>query len=583
MMAFRASAFGERWLLATPREASLWASRGMKPSTDTMAFIAIVDIVALGEALGYRGARFELRRIVEEHLRRGTLRLLRETRPRRKLDPVREPPPTPYEPIPDNDPILDDPRTLRILQCDPLLTRDQPLRFTFMIRGLVGRSTTLRITDKTGTLVHERPLEPGETSDGAHERAWDGCVTVGPSSGKRIAPGAGPCTLELVHDARLRDQATFSLLEPLVVIIEFGGFSFASGRELLMPDVVPLARDEAGPARVPGLVAAAAVLRFAVRNPAKHSFVAGHADTVGKATDNLALSRERARNVQLYLAGDAQGWAAHCQQWHDVEDIQRILAWVSQSFGEYDCDPGPIDGKLGPKTKAARAAFREQFTGTTGRTMPEASGQTHDDWLAYFELYERRVGDLLVGDGLELAPARAALRFTAPASAGFGEQYPSDRPGVDNLDSERNRRVEVVFLDPSEAELAADPSGTALYGREAGVLRRYIPLAFEVAETEIAFRLVDRADSPLRDVLVELVTPTGELRRDRTNAEGEIVFRSVPRGTCKLRLPEKDASAWDSTPIAPRPLPDAPETFDPESLDLPEVEAGHVGMPCDRD
>lgn len=40
----------------------------MKPSNDTMAFIFAVDIVALGEALGYRGARFELRRIVEEHL-----------------------------------------------------------------------------------------------------------------------------------------------------------------------------------------------------------------------------------------------------------------------------------------------------------------------------------------------------------------------------------------------------------------------------------------------------------------------------------------------------------------------------------
>jgi hypothetical protein len=210
-MPFLVSAFGDRWLLATPRDARMWASPKMKPSNDTMAFIAAVDIVELGEALGYRGARFELRRIVEDHLRRGTLVLLRETRPRLKLDPVREPPPPPYEPIPDTDPIIDDPRALRILQCDPLLTLEQPLRFTFMIRGLVGRSTTLRITDKAGVLVHERPLEPAETSDGAHKGSWDGNVTVGPNSGKRIAPGSGPCALEIVHDNRLRDEATFSL------------------------------------------------------------------------------------------------------------------------------------------------------------------------------------------------------------------------------------------------------------------------------------------------------------------------------------------------------------------------------------
>lgn len=43
----RFEAFGDRRLLVTP-------ARGMKPSTDTMAFIAAADIVAVGRALGVR-------------------------------------------------------------------------------------------------------------------------------------------------------------------------------------------------------------------------------------------------------------------------------------------------------------------------------------------------------------------------------------------------------------------------------------------------------------------------------------------------------------------------------------------------
>lgn len=473
----------------------------------------------------------------------------------------------------DETPILDE-RSLMITRCDPTLGGG-PLNFTYLLRGLSGHPVSLRITSQTfpGELVHGRALAPDETSDGSHDTQWNGVVSSpGKHCGKRLPSSFSPARVELVHDDIYHDAASFTITCPTVVIIDVGGFCFETDREVLLPDVLPLAHEEPGPVRVPAINATAAIMRFAVQHPDKSVFVAGHADTVGRDADNKVLSLARARNVQLHLAGDRAAWAEHCLDNYETEDQQRILAWVARTFPDYDCDPGLIDGDMGPITRGAQSHFRDHHAQQTGAMMPTGERLHAADWHAFAALYDRAI-QMLLGDDFDLEAQRERLRFADPTHAGFGESFPSDRPDLDELDSERNRRVEVMFLDDAELELVADLSGEALYGEHADIVREHIPLGFGAKRDEIALRFVDELDQPIAGLALELEAPDGVLVPCTTNDVGETHVASLVRGTCRVRLTNVDAVNWESEDIAERQLPAPPPVADDCGYTEPQEDA----------
>lgn len=319
-----------------------------------------------------------------------------------------------------------------IIRCDPKLGTG-PLTFAYLIRGLAGRPATLRITAETfpGGIVHERGLAPVETEDGRHDTEWDAIVTsAGKMQGQRLTGAYGSGKIEIIHDASYRDHAAFTIPQPKVVLVEVGGLCFETDREVLLPDTVPLAATEPGPARVPSLPAIAAAVRFAHSHPKKSVFVGGHADTVGRDADNHALSEARARNIQLYLSGDREGWVEHCLDNYDTADQQRILAWVSRSFPEHDCDPGAIDNDMGPITRGAQNAFRKIYAEQEDESMPVGDELRAADWQAFYSLYDRALQALL-GETLNLQAERDKLVFADPAFAGFGDRFlPTGRIGT---------------------------------------------------------------------------------------------------------------------------------------------------------
>ena len=181
-------------------------------------FIAFVDPRELGFGLGLRPGRTsprELERLVFAGITRSSIVLLREVRVRPKLDPdVRlEPALPPAEPIPDVDPVLDDPRALFITRCDAELGPEGVLAFSYLIRGLSGRPVQARILGaSSGALLHEWSLPPAATADRVHDASWDARVTLGSQAGQRVSAPLGPCVLELVHDKTYRDVANFRVL-----------------------------------------------------------------------------------------------------------------------------------------------------------------------------------------------------------------------------------------------------------------------------------------------------------------------------------------------------------------------------------
>ncbi|WP_146658130.1 hypothetical protein [Enhygromyxa salina] len=138
------------------------------------------------------------------------------------------------------EPIDDRELALLISRCDPVLAHD-PLKFTYLLRGLGGRPVSLKIVAESfpGRVVHERPLTAAETQNGPHNAEWDGVVTqAGAHQGERLSPRYGPAKVELVHDETYRDQAPFTLAR-IVHVVETEDLVFATGRALLkcMPNM----------------------------------------------------------------------------------------------------------------------------------------------------------------------------------------------------------------------------------------------------------------------------------------------------------------------------------------------------------
>lgn len=473
MPVLRAKIFGVPWLLADRHGAMLFelshaAVQGMVAVRD---FVNQVDRSALARLLNldpWRATAADLERALLWQIERGSMRLMRESRPLPKLDPgVRiEPPALPPEPAPDLDPVNDDPRALFITRCEPELGLEQPLRFSYLMRGLAGRPATLRISSKTyeGRVVHERSLAPAATTDGVHDGEWDGRVTTsGDWKDRRLPAKFGPCVLEIVHDKVYCDDAPFTIAEPDFVI-EFADLHFATDREILLPltedpDALP------DTPRVTPLQVIAVLLEFAADHPERQVVVYGHADTAGKAAHNDELSEARARNVQLYLAGDRQQWAAACQEHYEIADFKRVHRWAADRFG-WATDPGPLDNEWTTRAKHARAEFRTRCDELLGTSLEQGVKQNENDWTAIFDLYDIAVAAVLGCKPEDLGVLRDMVTYAEPAILGCGEHWPVLADGQDGVAERLNRRVEVMFFQPDELPAAhgsEQPAGDELY------------------------------------------------------------------------------------------------------------------------
>jgi hypothetical protein len=432
-------------------------------------------------------------------LEHGWLRAYEIERPVTHYTPiVPRPEDDPAPPPPSPEPIVDDPRALFITRCDPQLGLDGPLRFSYMIRGLAGRPATLRIVSEQwpGRVVHERGLPPVDTSDGVHDDSWDGRVVhPGEQAPRRLLPEFGPCTLEIEHDQVYRDEAVFTIAEPDYTI-EFADLHFATKGALLLPATED-APDLDATSRASPLHVIAALLEFAADHPEREIVVHGHTDTVGGDTSNDALARERARNVQLYLAGEREAWAAHCQEHYAIVDFKRVHRWAAERFG-WSTDPGALDNEWTSTPRKARAEFRRCCDALLGTTLKQNVKQNPGDWQAIFDLYEIAVAGYLACRPEDLPALRGAISFADPPVIACGERWPVVGVGQDGVAERLNRRVEVNFFQPGElpdAHGSEDPPGEALYASGRYRQIRLAPVGSDEALLHIT--LLDEHGDPI--------------------------------------------------------------------------------------
>lgn len=207
-----------------------------------------------------------------------------------------------------------------------------------------------------------------------------------------------------------------------------------------------------------------AALRFAAAHPGKRLLVVGHADSAGSARDNLELSERRARNIERYIAGDREGWARQAEEFGEAEDLQAVLRWLAVHHA-WPCDPGPVDGIFGVRSRAALDGFRRVSRAAGCSAGEVGSPPGIEDWAGFFDAYDRVLACSLACTREQLAEHRARLAFMAPAVLACGEHQPRTAAGVDGFACADNRRVDLLFFDAVELpDLAAKPPGEHVYG-----------------------------------------------------------------------------------------------------------------------
>ncbi len=263
------------------------------------------------------------------------------------------------------------------------------------------------------------------------------------------APGApdGPEYLEWRKRAVENEDLVAGALAPTpITLIEVKDIFFRTDSAVVHQNLV-----------CPSVFALALV--FARERRRDRLVIAGHTDRRARDSYNQPLSEERADNTLACLLGDRDSFVRLSLARHKVADRKQILKFVTKKLG-FDCDPGAFDDNLSTLKSPARK-FQEQYNlRRTELGVPNAAALDPDGdvgpltWGAFFDCYEAFLATQASGAvGIdaklaELGELRKGVQFVddAKRAIGFGENFPVDRPGVDNLASATNRRVELLFF-----------------------------------------------------------------------------------------------------------------------------------------
>lgn len=396
--------------------------------------------------------------------------------PRVRIEPSIAPLEPPLEPPVAPEPIIEADRSLYILRCDPELGPDRPLAFEYLTRGLHGQPVELLIRSDAvpGEIVHRETLTAAQTEDRVHAGTWDGQF-----QGRRIPADYGPCTLELVHNSSLRDEAQFTI-HRTVVLVTLDGF-FHTGSAMLLPsrparggNVSPFEQFDdreawsgSGPHRErpafdqpfrppPGhhdretigpTLLANILAECGGPQAGRRLLLIGHTSAAGANALNDELGDARARCVWSLLTGDADGFEAAVQEFTVLEDAYVMLRYFARMFA-WDCDPGePRATATGTYVDAVRCfqrSYNERFDASIdvdGDVGPQTRG-------AFFAVLEAVLAGAFGGDA-QLGQYRGRLRVHGPTpTLSAGERYlaASMRPGA-GID---DRRVEALLFLPDE-------------------------------------------------------------------------------------------------------------------------------------
>ncbi|HEU5074403.1 MAG TPA: OmpA family protein [Polyangiaceae bacterium] len=341
---------------------------------------------------------------------------------------------------------------------------------------------------------------------------------------------AGPEYLEWRKRAARNDDFPVAGAGKVATVVELPDTLFRTNSCVVLPQGEAPSADGHGSATSAGLFATA--LRFNEELPQKKLFIAGHTDSVDTPEFNQKLSEERAKCALALLEGKRDDFVTLVKARHKVSDYKQILSWCTATFPElFDCDPGKIDDNV-----ATGSAAVENFQigyNANASALGAAGGIGEDGivgdetWGAFFDVYQFAIREELGEEAAGVDALRAKLVFVDDArkALGFGEHHAVDQVGRDNVQSQTNRRVELLFFESGEepdlvlAESDPDVSDLYLPGSFA-----HATLSFDDVDI-FACQLFRQSGEPLADTAFTIV----EAGSGMTDAEGIARFH-LPAG-----------------------------------------------------
>jgi outer membrane protein OmpA-like peptidoglycan-associated protein len=291
--------------------------------------------------------------------------------------------------------------------------------------------------------------------------------------------------------------------------------------------------EQTGDPSITGLAVLMACLRYAQAHPEQPIVIAGHTDTVGTPGYNLTLSSLRSQNVQAALLGKRDDWVSSSAAKHCVADYQRILAFTADTMG-WDCDPGGVDNKGGPKTAQAVKNFQARYNDEFQASIDVDGGVGPQTWGAFFDVCMRELHGLLGTDDAGLTALQQGITFVDPghSAVGCGENHPIEAGGQDEYRSATNRRVEVLFFTPSsEPKFPCHPSLSSCLPAACPIYRSkhytFEPLPVEPPRTLLKIWLQDRSRQRMPGAPYR-VTIGGQIREGNADSAGLVELPDVP-------------------------------------------------------
>gem|GEM_PF-7056882 len=377
------------------------------------------------------------------------------------------------------------------------------------------------------------------------------------------------------HRLRLRAN-TMSMLELDDVL-------FSLDSAVLMPYAFPGDGSESSDSEeLQGLDVLYITYRYAKDHPDERLIIAGHTDTSGAPKHNLELSDARAKSAFCLLKGKRTTWAKLCDEWHNTEDIQRLL----KSFRQID--PGPVDGKMGPKTRQAIKLFKMVYNQDRPAlgipNSPEIAENDASDrqfWAAMFDYYMYSLAQML-GCGPAWTLRQLLGLGSQPASSspagesgpilwmqkmnqwrdlvvfadsehpylGCGESFPIDQALRDNYRSEKNRRVELLFFQQEDIpDIPASPPDNGLYSLSDCPMFDISVYASKTINVDalfnhwLEFQTVNETGKPVGNVDIVLKPMRGGEISAKSDGDGLCRVENLPPGQVRIMLSDGEAAA----------------------------------------
>ncbi|HEX2959398.1 MAG TPA: OmpA family protein [Chitinispirillaceae bacterium] len=237
------------------------------------------------------------------------------------------------------------------------------------------------------------------------------------------------------------------LKEKEVYLLEIEDTLFRHKSAVFLPDNQQ--REEQGTDQqeiVDGFLVLSDVLKWANSHKNYKLLLAGHTDTSGPDDYNFKLSKVRAESILNLLVDQKEPWVDIVNTYNTVYDKQHILKWIASTYA-VNCDPGKIDGIEGPDTQKAISNFQNE----AGIASDGIFGK--HTWGAVYDRYQQYVTGKMNTDeeSKKALSNRTSLNwaYLDTKAVGCGELWPLAYVGQDEMKSQVNRRVEVLFFEES--------------------------------------------------------------------------------------------------------------------------------------